>query len=96
MTARKAKKLTEGYAESPEVEAERAEIRLAMAFAKAVYDRRMELGLSQAEGTEPSGSRGSALPQGRAASPAQLSVRSAAASYADSSSNRSPSTFAAH
>ncbi|MBT2525439.1 helix-turn-helix transcriptional regulator [Streptomyces sp. ISL-99] len=41
--------LTEGYAEPPEAAAERAEIRLAMAFAKAVYDRRKELGLSQAE-----------------------------------------------
>jgi ribosome-binding protein aMBF1 (putative translation factor) len=49
------KKLTEGYVESPEVEVERAEIRLAMAFAKAVYDRRKELGLSQAEVAERAG-----------------------------------------
>ncbi|MGW1026086.1 helix-turn-helix domain-containing protein [Streptomyces sp. NPDC002577] len=49
------KKLIEGYVESPEVEAERAEIRLAMACAKAVYDRRKELGLSQAEVAERAG-----------------------------------------
>ncbi|MFI5620433.1 helix-turn-helix domain-containing protein [Streptomyces sp. NPDC051567] len=36
-------------AEETEAEAEQAEIRLAMAFAKAVYDRRTALGLSQAE-----------------------------------------------
>ncbi|MEU2771470.1 helix-turn-helix domain-containing protein [Streptomyces sp. NPDC007162] len=42
------KKLAMGPAESPEVAAERAEIRLAMAFAQAVYERRKELGLSQA------------------------------------------------
>lgn len=47
--------LTEGYAESPEVTTERAEARLAMAFAKAVYDRRKELGLSQAEVAERTG-----------------------------------------
>ncbi|MEV0092360.1 helix-turn-helix domain-containing protein [Streptomyces sp. NPDC050738] len=46
------KKIIEGYAETAEVEAERAEIRLAMAFAKAVYDRRQELGLSQTEVAE--------------------------------------------
>ncbi|MGW2568650.1 helix-turn-helix domain-containing protein [Streptomyces sp. NPDC001537] len=49
------KKLAEGDTESPEVTAERAEIRLAMAFAKAVYDRRKELGLSQAELAERAG-----------------------------------------
>ncbi|MER7000628.1 helix-turn-helix transcriptional regulator [Streptomyces sp. NPDC000410] len=49
------KKLTEGYVESPDAVAERAEIRLAMAFAKAVYDRRQELGLSQAEVAERAG-----------------------------------------
>ena len=49
------KKLAEGDTESAEVSAERAEIRLAMAFAKAVYDRRKELGLSQAELAERSG-----------------------------------------
>lgn len=47
--------LAEGYAESPEATAERAEIRLAMAFAKAVYDRRKELGLSQTEVAERAG-----------------------------------------
>ncbi|MGW1745580.1 helix-turn-helix domain-containing protein [Streptomyces sp. NPDC002092] len=49
------KKLAEGDTESPEVTAERAEIRLAMAFAKAVYDRRKELGLSQSELAERAG-----------------------------------------
>ncbi|MEV6481452.1 helix-turn-helix domain-containing protein [Streptomyces sp. NPDC051576] len=49
------KKLAEGYTESPEVAAERAEIRLAMAFAQAVYDRRRELGLSQTELAERAG-----------------------------------------
>jgi ribosome-binding protein aMBF1 (putative translation factor) len=49
------RKLTKGYVESPEVAAERAEIRLAMAFAKAVYDRRKELGLSQTEVAERAG-----------------------------------------
>ncbi|MFI6055826.1 helix-turn-helix domain-containing protein [Streptomyces violascens] len=49
------KALAEGYVEPPEAAAERAEIRLAMAFAKAVYDRRTELGLSQAEVAERSG-----------------------------------------
>jgi ribosome-binding protein aMBF1 (putative translation factor) len=49
------KKLAGGYAESPEIAAERAEIRLAMAFAKAVYDRRTELGLSQTELAERAG-----------------------------------------
>lgn len=43
------RKLAEGVTEPPEVRAERAEIRLAMAFAKAVYDRRTELGLTQTE-----------------------------------------------
>ncbi|MFD3870916.1 helix-turn-helix domain-containing protein [Streptomyces sp. NPDC058623] len=43
------KKLPGGDPESAEAEAERAEIRLAMAFAKAVHDRRKALGLSQAE-----------------------------------------------
>ncbi|MER5562389.1 MULTISPECIES: helix-turn-helix transcriptional regulator [unclassified Streptomyces] len=49
------KALAEGFAESPEAASERAEIRLAMAFAKAVYDRRVELGLSQAEVAERAG-----------------------------------------
>lgn len=49
------KELIDGYAESSEVAAERTEIRLAMAFAKAVYDRRKELGLTQAEVAERAG-----------------------------------------
>ncbi|QKW08295.1 helix-turn-helix domain-containing protein [Streptomyces sp. NA04227] len=44
-----------GLAESDEAAADRAEIRLAMAFAKAVYDRRKELSLSQAQVAERSG-----------------------------------------
>ncbi|MET8690576.1 helix-turn-helix domain-containing protein [Streptomyces sp. NPDC004732] len=48
-------KLREGIVEAPEIEAERAEIRLAMTFAKAVYDRRTELGLTQAEVAERAG-----------------------------------------
>ncbi|MFE1872349.1 helix-turn-helix domain-containing protein [Streptomyces sp. NPDC059496] len=40
---------------SAEVRAERAEIRLAMAFAKAVYERRKALGLSQAQLAERAG-----------------------------------------
>ncbi|MFJ7206817.1 helix-turn-helix domain-containing protein [Streptomyces sp. NPDC098789] len=44
-----------GGSEPPEIEAERAEIRLAMAFAKAVYDRRKALGLSQAQLAERAG-----------------------------------------
>ena|SRR2546423_8768137 len=43
------RKLADGYREPPEVEQERQENRLAMALAKAVYDRRTELGLSQTE-----------------------------------------------
>jgi ribosome-binding protein aMBF1 (putative translation factor) len=43
------RELVDGYRESPEVEEERQEHRLAMALAKAVYDRRIELGLSQTE-----------------------------------------------
>ncbi|MGW5658282.1 helix-turn-helix domain-containing protein [Streptomyces humi] len=49
------KKLTMGHTESREVTAERAGIRLAMAFAQAVYERRKELGLSQAELAERAG-----------------------------------------
>ncbi|WP_327263128.1 helix-turn-helix domain-containing protein [Streptomyces sp. NBC_01232] len=44
-----------GYVESAEVRAERAEIRLAMAFARAVYERRKALGLSQAQLAERAG-----------------------------------------
>ena len=43
------RKLIDGYRESPEVEQERQEHRLSMALAKAVYGRRIELGLSQSE-----------------------------------------------
>lgn len=43
------RRLTEGFTESPEVELERQEHRLSMALAKVVYDRRVELGLSQSE-----------------------------------------------
>ncbi|WYB31518.1 helix-turn-helix domain-containing protein [Streptomyces sp. SM1P] len=43
------------HGESEETRAERAEIRLAMAFAKAVYDRRKELGLSQSDVAERAG-----------------------------------------
>ncbi|MFD5537519.1 helix-turn-helix domain-containing protein [Streptomyces sp. NPDC127079] len=49
------KELAMGAAESPEIAAERAEIRLAMAFAQAVYERRKELGLSQAGLAERAG-----------------------------------------
>ncbi|WP_405797778.1 helix-turn-helix domain-containing protein [Streptomyces sp. NBC_01506] len=49
------RELVEGYTESPEATAERGEIRIAMAFAKAVYDRRKELGLSQAQVGERAG-----------------------------------------
>lgn len=41
--------LAEGYRETPEIEEERQAHRLSMALAKAVYDRRIELGLSQTE-----------------------------------------------
>ncbi|MFC8728771.1 helix-turn-helix domain-containing protein [Streptomyces bacillaris] len=44
-----------GHGESAEARAQRAEIRLAMAFAKAVYDRRKELGLSQSDVAERAG-----------------------------------------
>ncbi|MFI1223192.1 MULTISPECIES: helix-turn-helix domain-containing protein [unclassified Streptomyces] len=47
--------LASGRGESEETRAERAEIRLAMAFAKAVYDRRKELGLSQQDVAERAG-----------------------------------------
>ncbi|MDH6225247.1 helix-turn-helix transcriptional regulator [Streptomyces sp. MJP52] len=43
------RKLAEGYAEPTEVVEARREIRMSMALAKAVYDRRVELGLTQAE-----------------------------------------------
>ncbi|MFE2977924.1 helix-turn-helix domain-containing protein [Streptomyces sp. NPDC059258] len=47
--------LSTDHGESEETRAERAEIRLAMAFAKAVYDRRKELGLSQSDVAERAG-----------------------------------------
>ncbi|WP_042403169.1 helix-turn-helix domain-containing protein [Streptacidiphilus carbonis] len=43
------RELAEGYTESAEVQEERQEHRLSMALAKVVYDRRIELGLSQTE-----------------------------------------------
>ncbi|MGW7359721.1 helix-turn-helix domain-containing protein [Streptomyces sp. NPDC054802] len=49
------RELNDGLTESPEIAAERAETRLAMAFAKAVYDRRVELGLSQTEVADRAG-----------------------------------------
>ncbi|MEU5774957.1 helix-turn-helix domain-containing protein [Streptomyces venezuelae] len=49
------RKLLEGHMETPEAAADRAEIRLAMTFAKAVYDRRTELGLTQTEVAERAG-----------------------------------------
>ncbi|WP_436792047.1 helix-turn-helix domain-containing protein [Yinghuangia sp. YIM S10712] len=49
------RKLVDGIRESPEIEQERLENRLSMALAKAVYDRRIELGLSQRELAELTG-----------------------------------------
>ena len=49
------RKLHEDYHESPEVEQERQEHRLSMALAKAVYDRRTQLGLSRTELAKRSG-----------------------------------------
>jgi ribosome-binding protein aMBF1 (putative translation factor) len=43
------RKAAEGHVESPEVEAARTEIRMAFDLGQAVYDRRTELGISQAE-----------------------------------------------
>lgn len=43
------RKLAEGFIEPEDVAEARREIRLSMALAKAVYDRRIELGLTQAE-----------------------------------------------
>ncbi|MFD6355487.1 helix-turn-helix domain-containing protein [Nocardia tengchongensis] len=42
-------KLAEGYIEPDDVAEARHEIQLSMALAKAVYDRRTELGLTQAD-----------------------------------------------
>ncbi|QGV82731.1 helix-turn-helix domain-containing protein [Streptomyces ficellus] len=47
--------VSEGHVESEEAASEYAEIRLAMAFAKAVYDRRQALALSQSEVAERAG-----------------------------------------
>ncbi|MFF8554012.1 helix-turn-helix domain-containing protein [Streptomyces sp. NPDC015501] len=52
---RREQELATGNEESEETRTERAEIRLAMAFAKAVYDRRKELGLSQKEVAQRAG-----------------------------------------
>ena len=41
--------VAEGLVESPEVRSARAEIRLAFDLGQAVHDRRVELGISQAE-----------------------------------------------
>ena len=43
------RKAAEGYAEPPEVETMRTEIRMAFDLGQAVYDRRTELGISQTE-----------------------------------------------
>ncbi|PKV77155.1 helix-turn-helix domain-containing protein [Nocardia fluminea] len=47
--------LTEGYTEPADVAEARREIRLSMALAQAVYDRRTELGLTQTELGERAG-----------------------------------------
>ncbi|WP_438292512.1 helix-turn-helix domain-containing protein [Streptomyces sp. HUAS TT7] len=47
--------LTEGHAPSPKGAAKVARFRLSVSFAKAVLDRRTELGLSQAEVAERTG-----------------------------------------
>ncbi|MET8779541.1 helix-turn-helix transcriptional regulator [Nocardia sp. NPDC004654] len=49
------RKLAESYAEPDDVTEVRREIRLSMALAKAVYDRRTELGLTQADLAERAG-----------------------------------------
>ncbi|WP_107659333.1 helix-turn-helix domain-containing protein [Nocardia suismassiliense] len=49
------RKLAEGYTEPDDVIDARREIRLSMALAQAVYDRRTELGLTQAELAERAG-----------------------------------------
>ncbi|MEU0669329.1 helix-turn-helix transcriptional regulator [Streptomyces lavendulocolor] len=47
--------VSDGSTEPEEAASDRAEIRLAMAFAKAVYDRRQRLGLSQSEVAQRAG-----------------------------------------
>ncbi|MGW6625689.1 helix-turn-helix domain-containing protein [Nocardia sp. NPDC055002] len=49
------RQLTEGYTEPVDVAEARREIRLSMALAQAVYDRRTELGLTQTELGERAG-----------------------------------------
>lgn len=49
------RKLAEGYTEPDDVTEARREIRLSMALAKAVYDRRTELGLTQSDLAERAG-----------------------------------------
>ncbi|WP_280478207.1 helix-turn-helix domain-containing protein [Nocardia asiatica] len=49
------RKLAEGYTEPDEVIDARREIRLSMALAQAVYDRRTELGVTQADLAERAG-----------------------------------------
>ncbi|MBH0775602.1 helix-turn-helix domain-containing protein [Nocardia bovistercoris] len=49
------RKLAKGYTEPDNVTEARREIRLSMALAKAVYDRRTELGLTQADLAERAG-----------------------------------------
>lgn len=49
------RKLAEGYTETDDVTEARREIRLSMALAQAVYDRRTELGLTQNELAERAG-----------------------------------------
>ncbi|MBC3843475.1 helix-turn-helix transcriptional regulator [Streptacidiphilus sp. 4-A2] len=43
------RKTAEGYTEGPQIEAARAEIRMAFDLGQAVHDRRAELGISQTE-----------------------------------------------
>ena len=49
------RQLTEGYTEPADVAEARREIRLSMALAQAVYDRRTELGLTHTELGERAG-----------------------------------------
>ncbi|MFD4460135.1 helix-turn-helix domain-containing protein [Nocardia sp. NPDC058480] len=49
------RQLTEGYTEPADVAEARREIQLSMALARAVFDRRTELGLTQAELGERAG-----------------------------------------
>ncbi|NNH73125.1 helix-turn-helix domain-containing protein [Nocardia uniformis] len=49
------RKLAEGYTDTDDVAEIRREIRLSMALAQAVYDRRTELGLTQTDLAERAG-----------------------------------------